>query len=293
MAVSVVAFTNVVGCATPLKFTTEVLTKFVPVSVIVNAGTPALTEVGEIEVSVGTGLLVALTLKLIEFDGPPPGVGLFTKTAGVPAVATSAARIAAVSCVALTNVVTLFAPPKFTVAPLTKFVPFTVNVSAPEPAATPVGESEVTVGTGFVAAVTLKFTEFDAPPPGVGFVTITAGVPTVATSTGRIEAVSCVELTNVVPRVTPPKLSVAPLTKPVPLIVNVNAVEPAAMLVGDKVVIVGTGLFTWNVTLFVDVPPPGVGFVTLIWKVPEAAISLAKIAAVTCVEFTNVVTRAM
>ena len=293
MAVNVVALTNVVGCGAPFQSTTELLTKFVPVSVIVNAGTPALTVFGEIEVSVGTGLFAALTLKLIEFDGPPPGFGLFTKTAGVPAVATSAARIVAVNCVELTNVVVLFAPPKFTTELETKFVPFTVNVNAIEPAATLVGETDDIVGTGFVAAVTLKLTEFDAPPPGVGFVTITAGVPTVATSIGRIEAVTCVELTNVVPLVTPPKLRVAPLTKPVPLIVNVNAVEPAAIPVGDSEVIVGTGLFTWNVTLFVDVPPPGVAFVTVTKSAPDVAMSLAKIAAVTCVELTSVVTRAM
>ena len=77
----------------------------------------------------------------------------------------------------------------------------------------------------------------------------------------------------------------------VPLIVNVNAAEPTAIPVGDNEVIVGAGLFTWNVTLFVDVPPPGVGLVTVTRNAPDVAMSLAKIAAVTCVEFTNVVVR--
>lgn len=99
-------------------------------------------------------------------------------------------------------------------------------------------------------------------------------------------------LLTVVPFVTPPKLTVAPVTKFVPLIVNVNAVDPAAIPVGDNEEIVGTGLFTWNVTLFVDVPPPGVAFVTVTKSAPEAAMSDARIAAVTCVELTNVVTRA-
>lgn len=58
-----------------------------------------------------------------------------------------------------------------------------------------------------------------------------------------------------------------------PLIVKVNAVEPAAVPVGDNEEIVGTGLFTWNVTLFVDVPPPGVGFVTVTKSAPEVAMS--------------------
>ena len=39
--------------------------------------------------------------------------------------------MAAVSCVALTNVVTRACPPKVTVEPETKFVPFTVSVKAP------------------------------------------------------------------------------------------------------------------------------------------------------------------
>ena len=76
---------------------TELETKFVPFTVSVNALEPAAILVGEIVVTVGTGFAAAVTLKLIEFDAPPPGVGLFTSTAGDPAVATSAARIPAVS----------------------------------------------------------------------------------------------------------------------------------------------------------------------------------------------------
>jgi hypothetical protein len=72
----------------------------------------------------------------------------------------------------------------------TKLVPFTVNVKAIEPAATLVGEIVVTAGTGFAPAVTLKFIEFDAPPPGVGLFTSTAGVPAVATSAAVIAVVS-------------------------------------------------------------------------------------------------------
>ena len=40
-------------------------------------------------------------------------------------------------------------PAKLMNAPLTKFVPFTVNVNPAEPAAMLVGDNEVTVGTGF------------------------------------------------------------------------------------------------------------------------------------------------
>ena len=55
--VSCVADTNVVVRFVPLKLTTEVLMKFVPFTVKVWAGSPAVAELGERLVMVGTGLL--------------------------------------------------------------------------------------------------------------------------------------------------------------------------------------------------------------------------------------------
>jgi hypothetical protein len=52
-----------------------------------------------------------------------------------------------------------------------------VNVCAPVPVVAEGGESIVIVGTGLF---TVKLTEFDAPPPGAGFVTTTGKVPAVA-----------------------------------------------------------------------------------------------------------------
>src|ERR1019366_9092712 len=125
--------------------------------------------------------LLAVTLKSVivnvsEFDVPPPGVGFITVTAAVPAAAMSAAVIAAVNCVALTNVVVRALPFHCATELLMKFVPFNVSVNAAPPAPAEVGASDVSVGTGFAAAVTLKFTEFDVPPPGVGLNTVTGGV---------------------------------------------------------------------------------------------------------------------
>lgn len=68
------------------------------------------------------------------FDVPPPGVGLKTVTLAVPPVATSAAVIAAVSLVLLTNVVVRSAPFHRITEPLIKFVPVTVSVNATPPA---------------------------------------------------------------------------------------------------------------------------------------------------------------
>ncbi len=143
-ALSVVEFTNVVALAVPPKFTTELFTKPVPVTVRVNPGSPTVAVVALSEVTVGSGLL---TVKVSAgVDVPPPGAGLDTVTVSAPAVAMSAALIAAVICVALTNVVTFALPLKFTTEVFTKFVPFTVSVNAAPPAVAVVGLMVVVVG---------------------------------------------------------------------------------------------------------------------------------------------------
>jgi hypothetical protein len=294
-AVICVALTNVVLFAFPLKLTVEPLTKFVPFTVRVNPFEPAAMVDGEIVVIVGTGFCAAVIVNVTELDVPPPGVGFVTVTAGVPVDVTSLARIDAVSCVALTNVVVFALPLNFTVEPFTKFVPFTVSVNAAEPAAIVDGEIVVTVGTGFDAAVIVNVTEFDVPPPGVGFVTVTAGVPAVATSLARIDAVSCVALTNVVVFAVPLNFTTELLTKFVPFTVSVRAPDPAATVDGESVVTVGPGfvpLVIVNATAF-EIPPPGVGFVTVTGGVPADATSVARIAAVSCVALTNVVALAL
>ena len=81
----------------------ELLRKFVPFTVNVNVAAPAVTLLGEMETSVGTGLFpTALIVKVKEFDVPPPGAGVITVTAAVPAVATRAALTEAVNCKELT-----------------------------------------------------------------------------------------------------------------------------------------------------------------------------------------------
>lgn len=89
-----------------------------------------------------------MTLKFTELDGPPPGAGLVTLTAIVPADATLEAGMAAVSCVELTNVVVGAAPPKVAIEPATKFVPLIVSVKAAPPATALFGEIVVIAGAG-------------------------------------------------------------------------------------------------------------------------------------------------
>ena len=80
--------TKVVVRSAPFQRTTDELLKFVPVAVSVNAALPATALLGEIELSVGTGLLI---VNVEALEVPPPGVGLKTVTGDVPAVAMSAA----------------------------------------------------------------------------------------------------------------------------------------------------------------------------------------------------------
>ena len=95
-------------------------------------------------------------------------------------------------------------------------------------------------------------------------------------------------LTNVVLRAAPLNRTAELLLKFVPLTVKVKAVSPANLVIGDKLLTVGTGLFTVTINGGVDVPPPGVGFVTVTEAVPPVANSEAAICAVNCVEFTKV-----
>src|SRR3954454_3432507 len=98
-------------------------------------------------VVVGSGLF---TVSVCALDVPPPGAGFTTVTLNVPAIATSAVLIAAVSCVELTNVVVRPEPLKFTVEVPMKFVPLTVNVNAASPAFLLDGLTLVVVGTGLL-----------------------------------------------------------------------------------------------------------------------------------------------
>jgi hypothetical protein len=161
-------------------------------AVVVPVAAVKLREVG-VRVAVATTAEVMVNVDAL--DVPPPGAGFVTVTAGVPTLATSLARIAAVTWLALTKVVVLALPPKFTTEPLTKLDPFTVSVKAPDPAVVLAGSNEVIAGRGLLAAVMLKVTALDVPPPGAGFVTVTAGVPTFATSLAGIAAVIWFALT--------------------------------------------------------------------------------------------------
>lgn len=82
-AVSCVLPMNVVVLFAPLKRTTDVETKFVPFTVIVNPDSPSVLEFGEIFKVAGTGLLMTNAL-LVPLTDPPVCVAVIAK---VPAFA--------------------------------------------------------------------------------------------------------------------------------------------------------------------------------------------------------------
>jgi hypothetical protein len=78
--------------------------------------------------------------------------------------------------------------------------PVPLMVRVPPPPEFTVPKREVIAGTGFP---TEKFTTFDVPPPGAGFVTETGIVPAVATSVLARASVSWVLLTKAGVRLEP------------------------------------------------------------------------------------------
>jgi len=151
----------------------------------------------------------------------------------------------------------------------TKLLPLIVKVCAAAPAATELGDSDNMTGTGLF---TVKLTELDAPPPGLGFVTTTGNTPPVAKSPALRDIVNCVELRKVAGCATLLYVTVELETKLLPLIVKVCTAALAATELGDSDNMTGTGLFTVKLTEL-DAPPPGAGFVTTIGKAPATAWS--------------------
>lgn len=124
VAVSWLPDTKVVISDCPFHCTVSPFRKLVPLTVNVNVGCPAVTDVGASDVIV-RALNIVNGSELVA----TPSV-VITLTLAVPALATFAAGTEAVSCVAETKVVVRDVPFHCTVSPFKKFVPFTVKVNA-------------------------------------------------------------------------------------------------------------------------------------------------------------------
>ncbi len=170
-AVSCVALTKVVVRAAPFHWTVAPFTKPLPVSVSVKPAPPTIALDGDSVASVGAGLLI---VKVCAAEVPPPGAGVTTVTDAVPVAATSAAGIAAVSLMALTNVVVRAAPFHCTVLPATKLLPLAVSVKAALPAVAVAGDTDVSTGAGLVPTRPVPVTPREILPPLAVNVTLVA-----------------------------------------------------------------------------------------------------------------------
>ncbi len=110
-AVSVPPSTKVVIRLVPFQRTIELGVKFAPTTVNSKTAPPALADDGVMEINPGTRLGVPVgvagvpTVKLSEFDVPPPGAGLYTAMSYVPAAEKSVEVMNAFSSVLETYVV--------------------------------------------------------------------------------------------------------------------------------------------------------------------------------------------
>lgn len=172
-----------------------------------------------------------------------------------------------------------------TIDPLTYPDPLTVRVKLGPNTSAVAGEMLEIEGTGLL---TVNVTADEVPPPGVGVKTVIDNKAPTARSDAGIAAASCVLLTKVVVRFAPLTSTTEPLTKLLPLTVSVNPGLPAVALAGEILAKDGCGLLTASDSVPEAEPS---GLITSIARVPGEAMSLAGIAAVSCVPPTNVVVR--
>ena len=286
-ACKVVLETKVVVRAPAFHCTIEEDTKFVPVTVSVNAAPLATTELGFKDAIVGAGLLI---VKVNAAVAPPPGPGVEAVTIAVPPVEISAAVIAACKLVLETNVVVRAAPFHCTVEENTKLVPVTVSVNAAPPATVEFGPKDAIVGAGLLI---VKINAAVVPPPGPGVETETCAVPAAAMSAAVMAACKVVLDTKVVVRAVPFHCTTDEDRKLAPVTVSVNAAPPTRVELGFKDPAVGTGLLVIVKVNVLVGPPPGAGVKTETCAVPGVAMSAAVMAACKLVLDTKVVVRAL
>jgi hypothetical protein len=251
-ALSPVTPTKVVVRELPFHCTTEHGSKLLfwsSFTVRINPADPAFAETGESDVIDGADNVVGGVrvsgVTIVKGNAFEITAGLLdTVMFTVPTEAVSAAVIAAVTCVALIKEVGRGEPFQLTITPLAKPVPFTVSVRPTglqyAVDADPVVDAESDVMAG---AATGNAMPLDTPPPPLDVVlnTVTVGDPTEAMSVANIAALSCVELTYVVARVTPFHCTSEHGTKLLPVRVSGNAPVPAVAPAGESAPITGTG----------------------------------------------------
>ena len=136
---------NVVGRAAPPQRTLDDETKPLPNSVRTSGPPPTIVLLGETAASEGIGFA---TDSVRTLDVPPPGAGVNTVMARVPALATSAAVMMAASAVGDLKLVTRALPFTCMRERATKLAPVNVSSKPGPPAGTWLGLIAVNVGAG-------------------------------------------------------------------------------------------------------------------------------------------------
>ena len=149
----------------PLKLIVDVVTKLDPVIERRILLLPAITELPENDVCVGTGLLIA---KVIPLEVPPPGEGFDTTIWVIPAAARFEAGKVTLSWELLINWGVKTCPLKLIVDVVTKLDPVKITDRSALPAIVEAGFTVVSVGTELF---TVKFRLPEFPPPGAILVT--------------------------------------------------------------------------------------------------------------------------
>jgi hypothetical protein len=264
--------------ATP--FTDQLTPWFaLPVTVAVNGCVCVTFRVGV----VGLTATTISTVRFTAFEVPPPGLGVTTVTAKVPALASCAAGITAINCVALPKLVVSALPPSFTVDCCAKPVPVTVSVVSGLPALTVEGEMEPRVGAGLTTVT-------EAEAVRVGSATLAAFTVTTLGTGGTAGAVYR-PLELMLPTVAfPPAMSFTDQVTPgfvLPVTVAVNG----CVCVTWSVCVEGLTATNTRTVRFTasEVPPPGLGVTTVTGKVPALVNCAAGITAVSWVELTKLV----
>jgi hypothetical protein len=119
-------------------------TKFVPLTVNVKLGPPAMALAGDSEPIVGTGAALIAKLRALEFAP----LGGCTTTDAVPTLAINPPGTEAVNCDAETKFVESAAPFHSKTSPTTKLLPIANNVNPGPPAVVLGGERELSIGAG-------------------------------------------------------------------------------------------------------------------------------------------------
>src|ERR1019366_3014156 len=271
-----VALANVVGNGVPFHRIAAPATKPVPLTFRVNAGPPAVAELGlrlEIE---GTG---GVTAKVSALEGAL--AELTTVMLALPGATVRLAHPAALKRVALANVVGNGVPFHRIAAPATKPVPLTFRVNAGPPAVAELGLRLEIEGTG---GVTAKVSALEGALAEL--TTVMLALPGATVRLAHPAALKRVALANVVGNGVPFHRIAAPATKPVPLTFRVNAGPPAVAELGLRLEIEGTGGVTAKVSALEGALAE---LTTVMLALPGATIRLADTAALKRVALANIV----